>query len=173
MRGLLNPNVSQLQNEAIDVTEPGLPVEIKVSPKGVVWVNIGPICFLRICRNTEVTVTDERLVFHEDVYNDWLEYQGQKKLGFEEAFPFVSGYARAMKRPTSNAEVHALLDRPPAVNYAILHEFADTNKIDFNELCAAVRSSLDVGQNSLYLAESALLKNGFKKVDDIWVAPSK
>lgn len=46
--------------EALDITKPNMPVEIKVSNRGVVWVNVGPVCVLRICQTGELTVHDER-----------------------------------------------------------------------------------------------------------------
>lgn len=65
---LLKPTVDQLSAPHLDITEPGMEVEIRVSDKGVLWVNVGPVCVLRICRTSGVILHDDRArVFPKEV----------------------------------------------------------------------------------------------------------
>jgi hypothetical protein len=82
MNNLLNPNANQLQNAHLDITEPGMDVEIRVSDKGVVWVNAGPICVLRICRTMGVTLQDDR-VQKMLVMSDPFETEFKDELSYE------------------------------------------------------------------------------------------
>lgn len=53
-KALLLPTLKQLTESHLDITRPGMPVEVKVdvSAAGVptLWVNVGPVCVLRICQ---------------------------------------------------------------------------------------------------------------------------
>lgn len=64
MKAFLRPSQEALLNAHLDITQPDAPVELRVDDRGVVWVNVGGVCVLRICRNTDVTVN----VNGEDVH---------------------------------------------------------------------------------------------------------
>ncbi len=53
---LLQPTITDLMDSFLDITDPQFPVEIKSDSRGVLWVNVGPVCVLRICRVKEFTV---------------------------------------------------------------------------------------------------------------------
>lgn len=55
-RGFRKPSSQELLDMALDITEPDQPVEIKTAENGVVWINIGAVCVLRICRVKELTI---------------------------------------------------------------------------------------------------------------------
>lgn len=55
-QSLLSPTLEELIEVNLDITHPGMPVEIKVDSRGILWVNVGPVCVLRICRIPSVTI---------------------------------------------------------------------------------------------------------------------
>lgn len=62
---LLNPTVTDLvHSPMIDITVPGVPVQIQIRQDGtVLWINVGPVCKLRICGidpNGGIVIDDER-----------------------------------------------------------------------------------------------------------------
>lgn len=53
MKGLIKPTPEDLDAVAIDITDPNAHVEVKLDKhKGVLWVNVGNTCVLRICQMT-------------------------------------------------------------------------------------------------------------------------
>lgn len=57
MTTLRSPTVDQIISNMIDIADPTMTVEVKISHQGdVLWVNIGPICCLRICRIKKLVV---------------------------------------------------------------------------------------------------------------------
>lgn len=61
MAALLKPTFDQLIVEHLDITAPEHAVEIKTDSKGVLWVNIGPVCVLRVCRVKKFVVCLDHL----------------------------------------------------------------------------------------------------------------
>lgn len=53
---LLRPTEQQLMDAHTDITAPEHPVEVIADARGVLWVNIGPTCVLRICRMTNLRI---------------------------------------------------------------------------------------------------------------------
>ena len=52
MKNLLRPSLEQLAGAMVDISDPALPIEVKLRGDGkVLWANVGPICVLRICQN--------------------------------------------------------------------------------------------------------------------------
>jgi hypothetical protein len=63
MKGLVKPSIIELAKAHLDITQPddAYPVEVRVSDDGkTLWVNVGPVCVLRICRNTAIHIHDDR-----------------------------------------------------------------------------------------------------------------
>ena len=57
MTSLRNPTIDQLVDNSLDIADPPMQVEVKISHDGdVLWVNVGPICCLRICRIKKLVV---------------------------------------------------------------------------------------------------------------------
>lgn len=61
MKNALKPTLDQLMALQLDITEPQLPVEVVTDDKGVLWINIGPICVVRICRIQHLSVNGKHL----------------------------------------------------------------------------------------------------------------
>lgn len=62
MKGLLEPTYDQLTEAMVDITKPGMPVEVKFNAdRTVLWVNVGPVCVLRICRIEDGKVFFDKL----------------------------------------------------------------------------------------------------------------
>jgi hypothetical protein len=53
---LLRPSDEQLMDCHTDITAPGHTVEIITDERGVLWVNVGPCCVLRVCRMTDLRI---------------------------------------------------------------------------------------------------------------------
>lgn len=56
---LLRPTDEQLLDVHTDITAPSQTVEVKMDNRGVLWVNVGPVCVLRICRMSNARVEIE------------------------------------------------------------------------------------------------------------------
>ena len=61
MKNTLKPTLNQLIDLQLDITEPQLPVEVLTDDKGVLWVNVGPVCVVRICRIQHLSVNGKHL----------------------------------------------------------------------------------------------------------------
>lgn len=59
--GVLHPSPVELAKLFTDITEPRMPVEITTSDRGVLWVNVGPVCVLRICRIDELMINGKKV----------------------------------------------------------------------------------------------------------------
>ena len=57
----------------------------------------------------------------------------------------------AMESITRNYERESIeiQNDVPKINFMILHEFAEVNRIDYNKLCTAVRESIDSTANGI------------------------
>ena len=53
---LLRPTLEQLSDVHTDITAPQHAVQIQTDERGVLWVNVGPVCVLRICRMTDLRI---------------------------------------------------------------------------------------------------------------------
>jgi hypothetical protein len=62
---MLDPTLDQLMDAHLDVTNPQYPVEVK-NENGVLWVNVGPVCLLRICQLNGIIFEAKGKVVHED-----------------------------------------------------------------------------------------------------------
>ena len=57
MTALRNPTINQIIDNMLDIADPPMQVGVKISHDGdVLWVNIGPICCLRIYRIKKLVV---------------------------------------------------------------------------------------------------------------------
>lgn len=73
---LLRPTLEQLSNAHTDITAPEHAVEVVTDDRGVLWVNIGPVCVLRVCRMTGLSI----------------EVQGNEPMKLTRTFP-ASGFS--------------------------------------------------------------------------------
>lgn len=62
MKGLLRPSQEELQELGIlDITDPQHPVEILLDERrGVMWVNVGGVCVLRMCQVKDLVVNETK-----------------------------------------------------------------------------------------------------------------
>lgn len=61
MKTLYQPNLTELSNAALDITEPAVGVEILVNwQKKVLHVNVDGVCVLRICRIPHIDLNGGR-----------------------------------------------------------------------------------------------------------------
>jgi hypothetical protein len=48
MKSLLEPSLNEISETLTNIDNPGLPVEVQIDRHGVLRVNVGPACILRI-----------------------------------------------------------------------------------------------------------------------------
>lgn len=60
MKHLFEPKFEDLAEAHLDITKPLEAVEVKLDYNNMVlWINVGPVCVLRICKIPEVMVVEE------------------------------------------------------------------------------------------------------------------